>query len=593
MERTRADKSHVALTAVRPAAPSAPGVPAPAPAPAARPGGWVWVAVGIALVLPLASAPAVDLPAWALRWALLPALAGLGLPLLVAAGRRSPAGRWVVVWLGWAALATALAPQPVVALFGVYRIGTGLVFLAAVGGAWAIGARAAGGARLIANALLLGCAANALVGLVSVLVDLSAFGVAPAGGRAVGFFGNSVYLAELLCGGLWLALVRLSPGLSGRRRGWVVAAGALIAAGIELSGSRAGLILAVAAGVVALWRGRAGGRVAAALVALVVAGGIALGAGVAAIASGTNAGTDRVSTVAVADSGISNRLETWREGLSALGSRPLWGWGPGGTLAAIGPRRTLTIARAEGPDAMFADAHDIVVESAVTTGVVGLILLLGWVGTAVAGARRRPTGEGLLGFAALVVGVSLVEPMHVGVTPLAALALGAAGTWPAVRSRGWGRFGTAVVAVAGMVAAAWLTVGLVALHEADLNADPAAAVSAGRLLPPWGEPDAIVGRLIAFEGITARDPAKLDEAITWWSAAAQRDRVDPSRWNDLAGALEHAGRPAPAADAYERALGDNPWSARALTGLVRIGGRGGVSGGAVAAAKAKLVSLAH
>jgi hypothetical protein len=241
---------------------------------------------------------------------------------------------------------------------------------------------------------------------------------------------------------------------------------------------------------------------------------------------------------------------------------------------------------------MFADAHDLFVEAAVTTGVVGLALLLAWLVTAVAAARRRPTGEGLLGFAALVVGVTLAEPMHVGVTPLAALALGAAswGSPPAIRARRAATAAAITVGAAGLLVTAWLTAGLIGLDRADLAGDPVAASAAARRLPPWGEPDAIVGRLIAFQGIAGRDPAKLDAAIGWWAGAAARDPADPSRWDDLAGALEHAGRPGPAATAYERALRDNPWSARAYAGLVRLGSPT-VPAATVAAGRAKLALL--
>jgi O-antigen ligase len=523
---------------------------------------------------------------------MLPAIAALGLPLLVVLARRSAGAarrpaRWALAWLGWAAVATALAPQPVVAFWGVYRIGTGFVFLAALASCWAIGTRAGPrGARAIASALLAACAINAAVGLLAMLVDLSAFGVGPVETRAAAFYGNPVYLGELLCGGLWIALIRLGQP---EPRRWAVAAGVLVAAGIEVSGSRAALALALAAGVVAAVRARGSVRLMA---ATVVAGGIALGATVGAIAPVSTTGTDRVSSVAVADAGVANRVETWREGLAALETRPLWGWGPGGTLAATGPRRTLTIAKAEGPEAMFADAHDVVIESAVTTGVVGLVLLVGWLWAGVVGARRRPTGEGLLGFAALVTGVSLLEPMHVGVTPLAALALGGAAAWGAGgRTARASRLAGVAVTLVGIATSVTLLAGLMGLHQADLNADPTSATSASRLLPPWGESDAVVGRLVAFQGITGRDPAKLDAAIRWWSAAAQRDRVDPSRWNDLAGALEHAGRLDQAATAYVHALADNPWSARALAGVVRIGPRGGFSPAAVAAARAKLAML--
>ncbi len=583
MEECRADNQSVALSVVRPTASSDP--PDAAGRPRQGPSAWGTVAFGIALVVPLASVPVVDLPTWAVRWALLPALAGLGLPLLALVRER--AARWALAWLAWAALATALAPQPVVAFWGEYRVGTGLVFLLAVAGAWAIGARAgADAARPVATGLLAGCTANAVIAIVAQLTDLTAFGVAPQYGRAVGLYGNPVYLAELLTGGLWIALRRLD-----RRPGAGAAAAAVaIAAAIELSGSRAALVLIGVAALVGV--AKAPGR--RFVMAAVVAGGVALGAGVAAIAPGSATGTDRVSTVAVADSGIAPRAATWEAALSALGSRPLWGWGPSGTLAATGPRRTLTVARDEGPDMMFADAHDLAVESAVTTGVVGLALLVAWLWTAVAAARRsRARSEGLLGFAALVAAVSLVEPAHVGVTPLAALALGAAGGFAAVApcSSPHRRALPIALGALGAVASAWLLAGLVALHQADLAGNPGAAQAAARRLPAWGEPDAVVGRLIGYESITERSPRLLDEAIGWWASAAERDHADPSRWDDLAGALEHAGDLPSAAAAYRHALADNPWSARALNGVVRIGAPGGFSPAEMAAARAKLAQL--
>ena len=100
-----------------------------------------------------------------------------------------------------------------------------------------------------------------------------------------------------------------------------------------------------------------------------------------------------------------------------------------------------------------------------------------------------------------------------------------------------------------------------------------------------------VGRLIAFQGIAGQDPSKLDTAMRWWAAAAARDPADPGRWDDLGGALEHAGRLGAAAGAYERALRDNPWSARAYSGLVRLGPPT-VPPATVAAARAKLALLA-
>ena len=120
--------------------------------------------------------------------------------------------------------------------------------------------------------------------------------------------------------------------------------------------------------------------------------------------------------------------------------------------------------------------------------------------------------------------------------------------------------------------------GLAALHAADVAGDPAAAAGATRRLPPWGEPAAVTGRLVAFQGISRHDDGGLADARRWWSIAARRDPADPSRWNDLGDARGRAGDAAGAAAAYRLALADNPWSARALRGLLRVGSAGGVTG---------------
>jgi O-antigen ligase len=569
-------------------------------------------AVGIAIVLPLAATTSLDLPSWSLRWALLPTIVGAGIAALVGiATRPGPArvpARWALAWLAWAIIATLLAPNPMTALWGEYGVGTGLVFLLALGGAWAIGTRAGPQARpLIANALIIGCTANAALAVAEQLVDLRAFGVAVYEGRSAGLYGNPVYLAGLLAGGLWLTLWQLARPQSTTARGRVavVAAAALMAAGIELSGSRAALLVAVGAAVVTARSVRGRWRVG---IVAVVAAGIAAGALIGAVAPGSTTSTDRVTGVAEATDGYKPRIATWEAGISALGPRVLWGFGPNGVLAATGPRRTLTIARSEGPDTMFADAHNLAVESVVTTGVVGLALLIIWLWGAVGLAwreRRHRWGHGLLGFAGMVAAVSLLEPLHVGVTPLALLALGAAGSAalpsqdeaqpasiqsPPARERVRTALAGASTVV-GLAFSAWLVVALAQLRQADVAGNPSAASSAAHRLPPVGQPDSVVGTLFGFQGISGSDANGLKAAIVWWTAAARQDPANPARWNDLAGARDANGDPVGAVAAYRRALADDPWSERALTGLVHIGARGGETGAELSAAGERLARL--
>ena len=390
-----------------------------------------------------------------------------------------------------------------------------------------------------------------------------------------------MYLAGLLSGGLWLTLCRLE------RWRWT-AAGAivLVAAALELTGSRFGLILAVVAITAMIprlgWRRAAAGAAAMGF-------GLAVGIGAAAVGSGANAtATGRAGEAPV--SGIRPRVDTWYSALDAIASRPLVGWGPSGFLSATSPGRSLATARSQGPDVLFADAHNVVVEYGVTTGLPGVALLLAWVLSCLADARRsreRRAGtrlrlHPLAGFALLILAMSLVEPLYVGVTPLAFLALGVAGAdgagtapAPGTAAPGWlhvwfaRAVGLAVISVA-VAMTTWMGVGLVALREADVSGDPARAIAATNQLPAWAEPPSVVARLYGFRAITGQEPASAGQARRWWTEAARRDPDDPGRWIDVGQAAAAARDLSAARMAFSRALTRNPWSAKALAGMAWV-----------------------
>ena len=121
--------------------------------------------------------------------------------------------------------------------------------------------------------------------------------------------------------------------------------------------------------------------------------------------------------------GLGPRVQLWQAAIEAIGDRPLLGYGPGRTQARhVTPRRSLTFARYEGPDVLFADAHNFLVEVLTTTGILGFAAFLAWL--VLAGRRARGP---LAGFAVVGAMTMLVEPLNVGLTPLVLLALGAAG----------------------------------------------------------------------------------------------------------------------------------------------------------------------
>ena len=518
--------------------------------------------------MPLAFVTSFKLAAWTPKYLIVPLVAAAGVcvtPSVLRGRSRATARRpalLALLFAGWAALATLAAPDRNVALWGRYSTGTGLVFVLALVGAWMLGvSMRPAAAGLLERTLLAACVVSALVALVQQVTDLSSYGLALYQGRSAALYGNPVYLAELLAGGIWLAVCRL------RRERPVGAALALLvlSAGMAVTGSRFGLALSVLAALLA-WMRLA--RTRAATATLFIAVGLGLGT-VLASSSPYGTSTTSVSRVEAAPaSGLTPRLETWRAAATAVAARPLLGWGPSGFLAATSAHRTLKLAKAEGPDRLFADAHDMIIEYAVTTGLPGVALLAAWLAIAV----RRSRNDALLGFAGFVVALTLLEPLHVGVTPLALLALGGAAAAGVEGERSpwvWRAVG-AVAVTAALGAVVTLGLGFIRLRHAELDASPASARHAVALLPGWWQPAQTVGCLLSFADLSRPGGTPRGETIDWYATAARRDQQDPEPWTDLAGIERSAGDLNGASLALQHALTRDPWSQRALLGLARV-----------------------
>src|SRR5207245_7265672 len=104
----------------------------------------------------------------------------------------------------WAFVAALASPERVSAIWGIFQLGTGLVFVLALFGSWGIGVLSLeNGKALIERALLMAVCANALLAVAQMSTDLSALHLGLFDGRATGFYGNPVYLAALLIAGFW------------------------------------------------------------------------------------------------------------------------------------------------------------------------------------------------------------------------------------------------------------------------------------------------------------------------------------------------------------------------------------------------------
>ncbi len=497
-----------------------------------------------------------------------PGLAALAVAALTG-DRAAQAGAGL---LGVAALATVLSPSPALAVVGLYNEGTGLVFVALVVAAWALGRRLRAAGRDLLVWVLLGAG---LVNAVMAWLQMSHVRNAPLfdrlDGRAVGLLGNPVHATAFLVGVVALAAERW-PGRRGpdarpegeaqvddRARSWLnLATIAILASAVQLTGGRIGLVLMAVVLVRLVVRVGIRG-------AMPVLGVLAVGVVVAVVA--LPSGTGAAGRLASGESGgaIGGRIDRWSMAVPAVRDRPVLGVGPGLYRRATSPHTTTAAARAFGADSVNRDAHNVLVQAIVTMGVLGLLAFGLWVVLAAFGS-----GGELLWFV-IVGGASLLfQPLYVGLTPVLALAFGAAG------AREPRPMGTPLVVLATLLALVGGTAGVALLRAdrllelASVDSELAAARAAPGALPVWSEPYTVLSRLETRLATTRDEPVRRRLAIDAARHATERDPSDPGVWI-LLGRLElDRGR----WDRAERALSEarrwNPRSTAALGGLAAI-----------------------
>ncbi len=387
-----------------------------------------------AIVAMVAWAPLLRVGAWPPEAAAALLLGLPGIPLLVAraTGRapgRPPLERWaaraLVAWLVVGLVSALSSATPALSIVGLFGQGTGWLFMVVLAGAWALGTGLSpAGRRLLASGLIGGALANGAVALAQVTVGLGRFGLSRySGGQPLGLQGNPVFLGGIEAAALVLVAGRV---LEGRRRVWLPVA--VVALTIGATGERMSMLLAVvtavAVPVIARVRSARGPGLAwqkATAFGGAVLAGVALGS-VLPVLRGASIVARQAS--ATAEGTFGDRLHAWLEGARYLVHHPLLGAGPGQFGAATSALFPLWFVRSH-PGQVFTDGHDIVVEYAVTTGLLGLTCLVAFTLTALHARRGL-----LLGFAAAVAAVALIEPLNPSMTPLAFLAVGAT-SWSA------------------------------------------------------------------------------------------------------------------------------------------------------------------
>jgi len=562
------------------------------------------VAVG-AFLLCIAFLPKVTSSSFPPENAVLLVLGAAGLPLLAAraiggpGASRDPDEKWAarlaVVFVVIGAVSAAFAARPLLAFFGLYIHLAGWLFMVALAGCWALGTGFRDTERRwLELAIIGGALVNAVVAVFQQLVGLNALGFPDYQGLPDGLLGNPVFLSALLAASVALVVPRF---LAAPRRWWWVLV--VIGAPLGMSGERLSALLAVVVAGYALWRawraradddGPRGWRRSEALAGLVM-GSLLVGSLLARVRGGVGV-VNRTAGSNVSGT-FGQRFEYWWLALRAIVHRPLVGYGPDQFRTATSPLVPTSFAKSQGVNAPFTflDAHNIVIEYATTIGVIGAAVLVAWLVLA-ARHRRGP----LLGCALVLLVIELAEPLDLVVTPLALLALGAAGlsarpsgSQPAEASTQGGASGPAgagalrwvrpasvVLAVLAAVLAVVLLVGDFA-YQGGFNAastSVSAALTsekrASSLLFAWPDPATVNANLYASLA-AAGVPGSLPLAATWGQTAVDRDPTNGPDIGTLAEYQLELGRDAAAARNARTSVREAPWNTTALNILGTLG----------------------
>ncbi|MEX1100453.1 MAG: O-antigen ligase family protein [Actinomycetota bacterium] len=294
-----------------------------------------------------------------------------------------------------------------------------------------------------------------------------------------GTVGNPVFAGAVIAGAIAVALVReLSPL---RRAVSIV----VLVSGISAGGERVAWLLPIVAVVATLWWARVDRRRAALLAGGIVAilAGWALaepvlpeGATVSPVAQVTSFGSD------------TGRLTAFEVHTRAWLDRPVLGWGPGTTLS--GYRANATAEQIDTAGIAWDEAHNLVIQTASQSGILGL-LALGWLVVIVVsrGLRASRDAAWVIGTVTVFAVFCLFEPFNLSVTPLLFLFAGAAGAGAreAPASRRWTRVAyasTGIVLIAGLGLAA-LTFAASAYERWGARYEDQPALRTSLALQPW------------------------------------------------------------------------------------------------------------
>jgi O-antigen ligase len=452
--------------------------------------------------------------------------------------------------LGSAVLSSMSSPAVEVSLLGTISSQQSTLIIFGGYAAFEVGRRVSEDASgLLGWAVVAGAGLSAIVAVAQLATQPESGILALTVGRPSGLSGHSVFFAAHMCAAVaWFAHRVARESAS---RADLAGFGVFAVLG-GLSGSRLAVAVPVALAIVAAIRSQR--RVAWALVPIAFISAVA-SAVVLRVSSVDSAASGRLAS---ANEGVGDRLDNWRFGVEAWGDRPLLGWGPGRyQTASFHHVSDEWVGRTP-----WADAHNVFVEVLTTQGIVGLLLVAGFVMVAVQRAR------GPMAWMAAAISVGwLLEPAPPTTFALGLLLLGAG--MPMTTHRPLSRAVLALPAIVGIVLFGWSSLAMLRFDHATSTAstDEFSGVNA------WNRFDPRAAIYVAERNFGGLNPDEESVAmmLTWTRRAVDLEPDSPTWRSLLALRYLQSDDLRSARVAGERALQMQPNQTMALQVLYTVG----------------------
>lgn len=325
------------------------------------------------------------------KWFLVLTLVPLGLFWSLLTGTiRFPHARWFVAWLTVSALASILGVAPWMSLTGSPNRNAGLLAMLAATGAFVLGASTgeeAGVQRAVLRAAIVG---GGLVGVFGIVewagIDLFDIGDLDTATRARSTWGSATFAAAhiVLVGPITITHLR------SRDRSWrsiAAAATAVMTLTLLLTGTRGAWIGAVAAAIVMVpaWV-RSGRRER---VVLVGTRSSRRSTGIVVVLAVLTVVTTLLAIPSLTRASGIGRVDLWRTTTTVMAERPILGSGPDTQRVVLPSGTSPEFEAAHGSSELHDRAHNIVLDTVITTGLVGLVALGGLITVVGLEIRRR------------------------------------------------------------------------------------------------------------------------------------------------------------------------------------------------------------